>query len=481
MSSKMISSMSDNLAINAVAFTVAMTAARTALVAAEPTGGVSFRRAFNGIGGLHSSFHFNTPSEDNPGGLDVAPKPEPFKGLREEFSRLYGEAHTVIDTVTRENREMKPEEKTANETRFTRMTAIKNTLDEAARFAALKLSGGADAVGSIQLPQDANGRAEFDASEGRGKQTGPKADDVDRVQFNRALVRWSETGDMDRKFATITSATQSGALLPKTIALPDVPTVGNVLREAMDLYTIKPVYTTGTEAMTIPILGAAAGGVVAENANAETENAPTLTDSIVLNVSTYQSGTGYFSNLVLNANSFDLVQYIQTDLLDAKEQGLEAAAIAAIIADATITQIVPTSTTATFTYANLVDLNRSLPKRFDRQKVILLSRTAYATAEKLLGDDGHPVLTRDPQNQELLRFNGTPVLRCDNLEGFGATKVIGLVISLRGFRLRDTANQKLHRITQNTAKVDQTGFNLIGYHAYGYAVTAIAKLRTPAS
>lgn len=265
-------------------------------------------------------------------------------------------------------------------------------------------------------------------------------------------------------------------------AEPIVPTHANVFREAHALHGVQ-VITTGTTAdMKIPVLDASAGGAVAENASSETENAPSLAQTIALTPSTYQSGSAWFSNMVLAANDFDLVTYAQADLTYAKEQGFENAIAAAIIGDAGITQSVPTATTSGFTYANLVDLNRKLPRKYDRQKVIILSGDAYAAAEKLVGDtDGQPILNKDPQNQELLRFNGTPVLRCDAFEDFGADNVIGCIFSMIGFRLRDAGQASLARYTQNAAKPDQTGFNLFAYHAHGYAASAIATLKCPAS
>lgn len=403
-----------------------------------------------------------------------------FKQLREEFGTLKTEADGVINLATTESRELTADEKTANERRFSRMTAIKAILDEDARFAKLALDGAPDAKGAIETPKDAPGRDEFKAGEGQGRQT-VEAGKVDRAEFSKAMSAWANSGDMDRKFATITSATQSGALLPKEIGMPLVPTHANVFREALALHGMKPVSTSTTNAMTIPVLTASAGGAVAEDANGETENAPVLTGTIVLNVGTYQSGTAWFSNLSLHANDFDIVTYVEQDQVYALELGLEAAIAAGIIADAGVTQVVTSGTTTGFTYDDLVDLNRKLPKRYDRTKVIFLGQAAYSAAEKMKGDDGHPILNRDPQNQELMRFNGTPVLRCDNFEGLTANKCIGAVVSVLGFKLRDVTPQRLERYTQNQAKPDQTGFNLFGYHGYGYDKSAVAKLKTAAT
>lgn len=427
---------------------------------------------------LRAGFHFD---KDAPAAAEPPAKPaEPFGAMREEFTRLHTEATGVIEAAAKDNRELTDDEKKANEKRFNRMNAIKTTLDEKAKFAKLALQDDPEARGTVQKPADAPGRDAFQRSENR--QTIDANGKIDRQEFNKALCGWALSGTMDRKFATITTATSSNALLPRQIAEPIVPTHANVFREAHALWGVLPISTGTTADMKIPVLDASAGGTVAEDASSETENAPSLAQTITLTPSTYQSGTAWFSNMVLAANDFDLVTYAQADLTYAKEQGLENAIAAAIIGDGGISQNASTATTSGFTYGDLVDLNRKLPRKYDRQKVIILSAEAYAAAEKLVGDtDGHPILNKDPQNQELLRFNGTPVLRCDAFEDFGAGKVIGCIFSMIGFRLRDAGQPSLARYTQNAAKPDQTGFNLFAYHAHGYAASAIAKLVCPAS
>ena len=52
---------------------------------------------------------------------------------------------------------------------------------------------------------------------------------------------------------------------------------------------------------------------------------------------------------------------------------------------------------------------------------------------------------------------------------------------LLGFRLRDVTQQNLARYTNQPGKPNQTGLDLFAYHAYGWAPSAVAKLKTPAS
>ena len=425
----------------------------------------------NVFGGHSFNFH--------PEGVATPPatKPDPIKTLREEFAAKKAEAEAVVKKAVDESRDLSAEEKTANDARFARCDAIKKIIDERTRFASLAIAGDPDASGEVETPAEPPGKGEFKAS----RELEPESAEFKR-EFSKAMSQWAATGEMPRKFATITTSTSSNAILPRQIALPEVISTGNVYREAFSLLGTRPLFTTGTNALKVPILGmTSAGAAVAENASSETTNDPTLSDTIDLNPSTYQSGSGYFSNLSLAANDFDLVGYVQTDLLDAKEQGFESAITAAIIADTNVTQVETSSTTTGFTYDNLVNLTQKPSKYFSKQTFILLGQAAYSAAIKLVGDDGHPILIPDVQNGSLMRFLGIPVLRCDYLEGLTANKTVGLLISVRGFRIRDCGQQILQRYNQVPAKPNQTGFNLFGYHAYGYTVKGIAKLKTAVS
>jgi HK97 family phage major capsid protein len=451
---------------------------------------------FNAIRtGIGYGFH-NTPPDPTAGaggggagaGAAAAAPADPYPQKREEFARLEGEAQGVLDAAATANRALTADEETANATRFSRMETIKKTLDAKLKFARMALDGDAGNVGRAQVGSEPPGRAAADAAEGRtgysagaGATAGTAAQQAEREEFGRAATKWAVTGEMPRKFATITTSSNSGILLPRSIGVPITPNSSNAFREAHALFGVKPIETANTADLTIPVLDAQSGGVVAENAASETETAPALGESIRLTPRTYQSGSAWFSNQQLAANDFDLLQSVVPQLTYSKELGLESVIVAAIIADSLITQVVPTATPTGFTYANLVDLHRAVPKRYDRQKFIVLSAAAFSAAEKLVGSDGHPVLIVDPQNEGVTRFLGTPCLRSDYFEAFGLTKCLGVCASLLGFKLRDVTVQNLARYVNIPSRPNQTGINLFAYHAFGWAPSAIAKLMTPAS
>jgi HK97 family phage major capsid protein len=268
--------------------------------------------------------------------------------------------------------------------------------------------------------------------------------------------------------------------LPKQVGTPIAPPTVNAFRQAHVLNGVEPLETSTTAAFSIPVLDANAGSIVAENATTETENFG-ASESINLTPKTFQSGSSWFSNQMLNANNFDFLQYVLPTLVQSKELAVEQAIASALIADAGITQTVTAASTSAVSLDNLIDLEMRLPARFNFQKAILVGAAGFAAARKLKDTTGRLLLIQDPQKQGLASINGTPVIRCDFFEAFGASKVLGVIISLLGFRLRDVTVQNLETYQAIPSKPNQKGMNLFAYHGYGWAPSAVAKLVTPAS
>jgi HK97 family phage major capsid protein len=446
---------------------------------------VPFSRMLAGIGGMASSFHFEKEGGEAGAQGDTRDPGLSFSTLRQEYARLETETDGILKTAEADNgRDLKPDEKTQFDAKFARMKSISETIDRRTKFAAMKLADpSAQSDGTIIVGRGLPGKGDADFANGTGG--GGAALDFtkasDREQFGIEVAQWALTGQLNKKFATITTGTQSSLLLPKAVAAPIVANAANSLREGYAAWGL-PVFSTpgDTGQINIPVLDPTAGGQVAENASSETENTPGMTESIISTPKTYQSGSVWFSNLQLSATRYDLLNAFGPSMAMNKELGLESVIIAAMIADAGITQIVTTATTTGFTYANSVQLANKLPKRYQQFKIRLLSATAYAAAEGLVDDNNRPVMVTDPQNQTLKKMHGVPTIRCDYLETLAANHTVGLEISLIGFHLRD-AGEGIARYTQSPGRPDQTGINLFGYHAYGWAASAVAKLKTPAS
>jgi len=435
---------------------------------------------------LARGFHFHpdgiaapNAAAEPPAGAANRGQGERFAAMREEHARLLTEANGVIAAAEQANRDLTAEERTANDARFSRISTISNIVNEHARFASMALQATSLPAGTVlRLPTDPPGRGDAEADRNGGA---PMSANIDKEKFGRALTAWAGTGQIDQQFATITTATASSILLPKQVLSPIATGAINSFREGFQAWGMTPIQTPGdTSTFNVPVMDPTAGGFVAENATAETQNAPTLAESIVSTVGTYQSGSVYYSNLQLSAVSFDLLSATVPTLEFNKELGLESTIVAAMIADGNITQAVTTAATGAFTFGELVAFNNKLPKRYQFLKVMLLSADAYTAAEALVDDNGRPIMVPDPQNMNLKRIGGTPCIRCDYLQTMAAGHVVGIIVSLVGFHMRD-AGTGIQRYTQVPAKPNQTGVNLFSYHAYGYAVSAVAVLKMAAA
>jgi len=402
-----------------------------------------------------------------------------LKVLREEYTNLHQSAETLIKKVADEKREMSTDEVAENDKQFKRMTEIKSVMDRQAKLAehAYSEKKAEASISTVELPSEPAGKEDVEI---KVRERFDRKN-FDRKEFDSAVNEWFRTGQMAKKFTTITGSTQSGILMPVEVAPPVSPSALNAYREGLTAYGMDAWKTPRTSTYNIPIFTAAAGSVCVGTAVTESENEPALSESVVSVTVTYHSGNIWFENRELESVDFDLMSASVPALAYSKELAFENAISTAIIADGTASTI-PTATVTGFTYANMVSLNRSLPKRYNALKVIVLSKAAYTAAENLTTTTGFPILNQDAQNQNLKRFNGTPVVYTETLAAFGANNVIGCIYSWIGARLRDAGpGDVLQRFTQAYTRQGQTGADLYSYNAFNYSSLALVKLVCPAS
>ena len=403
-----------------------------------------------------------------------------IKGLREELSKLLKTGTDLVNLAATEKREFSDVEKTTFDTNAKRMDELKASIDRLNKLAEHQYS-----AGTAELPAEPAGADEKRRIEIKVGETFDRKRPEHRAEFNKAVNSWILTGRMDRRFATITGATDNGILMPTDVAAPITPMALNVFREALQAYGMEPWKTPSTRNINLPIYTAAAGNKIDPTATTESEQEPELTESIASVIATYSSENLWFENRELAALDYDLLGATIPAMSYAKELALESDVITTVTGDSNVTgnsYAVATATVSGFTYANFVSLNRTLPKRYQQNKVIVLSKAAYSAAENLVTTTGFPLLNQDAQNQQLKRFNGTPVVYSEYLASFGANNIVGLIFSWMGCRLRDAGEgDVLQRFTQTANRQGQTGACLYGYHNFGYSPKAIAILKCPAS
>ncbi len=411
--------------------------------------------------------------------------------MREEFSRHRHGAQELIARCERENRDLTDSEKDANHSRFAAMKEIQDNLDftqataERAIFSALDGGHASGTVqtpfGAVTFPSDAPGRAEFEENRRAAGDDYTShfttGDAGRRQQFSRALSHWARTGDAGNRFATVTTVSGGGILLPRDVALPLEVRDANAFRVAIAAVGSQVIFTPGAQDLTLPILDQAAGSVVSETATVETSNDP-VPASIKLTAKMYQSGSAWFSNLSLEGLQYNLEASIVPELNHSREMALEGSIASAIIADAALASVL-LPTTTTVSYPAMLNLIRGVPRRFARQLAIIINSEVFGALEKLVDSTGRPIMNLDPANSEVLRFNGTPLIRSDFFEAFGSGKTVGCVLSGLGFKLRDAGQAAIARYANVPTRPAQTGFNGFGAHGFGYSPTAVVKLKTP--
>jgi HK97 family phage major capsid protein len=415
-----------------------------------------------------------------------------FDEERETFERLQREAIAVLRHAESENRDLSPEEKSANDDRYAAMKSIQSreVFDrlsaQRAIFAAADNGATSGTVetphGTVTFPQSAPGRAEYernlqDTGSCHPSQFGGGTGETARKQqFAQALREFAATGDTS-KFATVTTVSGGGILLPRDVATPLQVIDANAFRIAIAAVGSQVIFTPLAADLRIPILDQAAGSVVSETATVETSNDP-LPASITLTAKMYQSGSAWFSNLTLQGLDYNMEQSIIPELNHSREMALEGSIVSAIIADAALASVL-LPTTTTVSYAAMLNLIRAVPRRFARQLAIVINSEVFGALEKLVDTTGRPILNMDPANSEVLRFNGTPLVRSDFFETFGSSKTVGCVMSGLGFKLRDAGQPAIARYANIPTRPSQTGFNAFGAHGFGWSPTAVVKLKTP--
>jgi HK97 family phage major capsid protein len=405
--------------------------------------------------------------------------------LREEFNSLKTKSDALLSKAIEEKRDLTNEEKAESDNAFSRMQVIKDLDERNARFAS-------DAFKSkdekkIVLPTEVPGKEE---TEIEVKNSVKSLDFFKTAEgkktFNSALDYWGKTaGDPRKKFAvtgaTISSTTSNGIAYPKDVLDLITPTAPNTLVQALAAVGMSPLVTATTREITYPIALPTAGSTVSENATVETENPPGIT-GIDLKPTTFQSDTTWISELELQAVDFDMLSELLPALIYGRELAFEAAVMAQIAADSTITTHISAATDSGVTYANFVALNRALPKYYNSRKVIVVNKSVLSAMENLVSTTGQPLLTfNDPQNLDVRFFNGTPVVFTDYLNALGGSsgQVVGFVMSGLGFKVRYAGDQTVARYVNYSERPAQQGFNSFAFCCAGYDPRAIATLVLP--
>jgi HK97 family phage major capsid protein len=396
-----------------------------------------------------------------------------IKSAREEMARIHSEATAHVEKFSADTATATDDEAKAQDARFERMEKLAKQIDDSQKLAKFAFSKEQPVAARAILPAKSADQIAIES---------PMQVDQSREGYAKAVSEWVRTGEVPEAYATITTTTGSGILLPKIVSAPIFPIKTNVYRRALSALGQSPESYGTTATVASPVITPAAGGAITEGQQntCGNDNAPSV-GVINLAATGYHSGAFWYSNQVLMAETWDVTTSTLPALKAAEDYGFAKAITAAIKADSAITQTTATASISTLTLDNLDALNQLLLVPFDSNKFIILSTAAYNAAETLKDGQGFPIMARnDVQNDHFIAYKGTPVYKDDTLDAFGANNVMGFVISLNGFRMRDEM-EKLVQYVNNPCYVDQTGLDYVRYQGFGYIIQAVGKLICPAS
>jgi len=390
-----------------------------------------------------------------------------IKVLREEFAKLHTDANAVLETAAKEKRDVTAEEKAANTARFARMDAIQAQVDEAKRLATYSVMNG-----EAQLPTQPAGAAAAQA-----ERTGKFEFSAD--SYKAAVNLFARTGSTSQieQFA-ITSGTQSGVYLPKDVEAPvQVRRLPNAIRAVLAQYGVTPITRTLTESISLPVQddSAVVGQAQNEAATSGTAADPSHTGSLTLNPTLYSSKQQWLSNTTVGAVDFDLFSYMLPMLYKRLDKIQESTWITNLMTNGTTGTT--TASKSTFTYAEWMAFEASLPAAYSNDSAFIMSQSSYQIVRSLVDNNKRPIFDLDPTNQFMSRIHGRPVIISDYVQTMGtAANCVAAYVSAGALMVFDAGMKRVARYILQPAYPDQTGFELFANGDFGFVSAGVRTL-----
>ncbi|HWE95749.1 MAG TPA: phage major capsid protein [Tepidisphaeraceae bacterium] len=395
-----------------------------------------------------------------------------IKTAREEMKKLHDEATAHVEKYSAADAQPTDEDTKAQDARFARLEKLRSDIEASeklARFAFTKeepKDGSKVTAKAVPVQKTPDHIAAELASKPR--------DSYSRDEYASGLSSWVR-GDEREDYATITVSGNS-AIVPQVVTSPITPIKYNCYRAAAEKLGFKPESYGNTAPAVSPVISSTSGGAIPEGTQNTQNDANPSIGNITLAAHGYQSKTYWYSNEMINAQSFDVTTSTLPALQGAREYGFASAISAALIADGSITQSVTSPTHNTVSLANLDSLIHAFNLFYDANKVIFLNMDVYNACESLLDSNGRPIFEMFTiQDESFKAYKGVPVFKHDSFQGFGtAGNILGYAVSFTGFRLRDE-QEKLIKYVDSPNNVDMTGLNNVRYQGWGYVPAAVVK------
>jgi len=262
-----------------------------------------------------------------------------------------------------------------------------------------------------------------------------------------AFYKYLRTGQHDN--FVISTGSGGGALLPKEVEIPAlVRRPWNAWLQALSETGNTPIYTDGTESISIPVLDdtANSGQVLTENAPTTTSTDPNI-PALVLGQTLYNSQPTWVTNTQLGANTFDLESYVLKILQKRIDLVMDSAwtTIALALADGGNT--VTTATTTGLTFPNVESFYHKLPYQFRTDGVFIMSDGTAQLLEGLSDNNGRPLINmQDSISGGVVRtLKGCPVVLSPSLAAPAAGVYGAIFVSAESIKVRLVKNTRIAR------------------------------------
>jgi len=160
------------------------------------------------------------------------------------------------------------------------------------------------------------------------------------------------------------------------------------------------------------------------------------------------------------------------------DKSQESAWVGSIKTNATVGKT--TASPTTFTYAEWLAFEHSLPAAYRTDAGFILSDSAYQIARGLVDNNNRPILDLDPTNSFQATIHGKPVIVSDYFDAVAGSKVIGAFASGDALKVFDAGMKRIARYVLQPSFPDQTGFELFANGDFGFVAGGVRTLATHA-
>ena len=416
----------------------------------------------------------------------------------EEFGSLHKACNDLLSLIATEKqadgsigRDFKGEEKTQQEARFKRMDQIKALSEQEVKLAGYQFAqkqnetelavaagfpGSAAAAAAISGAGGASGKSfkshdEFMSALREG--------DAKAVKIGKDVINhFLRTGRIPEEYKfTLISTSDSSIMLPQEVAAPYIVRRNvNSFRKALSFYGYPSLKTTTSDQIKLPVWDDTSniGQVLSENSTSNDTADSTLTGSVTLNNTLFESKCKWFSNTLINAEGFDILSYVLPILQIMLDKAQESTFTTTATTNLTTNLYTVTASQVGVTYKDLLNWEHSIIEAYRRDAVFILADTLYKAFRGMVDSNNRPIIDLNPAGQLaqgsgqlfIEQIHGKPIAVNDYLTALtnsvaaAGTEKCGIFISADGIKLRDVVPQRATRYVNIPTFPDQTGYNL---------------------